>query len=170
MMGHVTTTEDVILEEDFEEDADGDDEAAGAKPITPLRALRRNCLWCCNGSANEVRLCAAKACPLWMFRLGHRPTPEDMAAVADVKLYPLERPITGREFQENAGTALKAIRRRCVDCSGGSPIGANGCTTSDCDLHPFRRGKNPNRAVSEERRSKMAEALVVRLCRAKVGG
>jgi hypothetical protein len=146
-MGDVTTTEDVSFENDLIEEG-GNTEGTDSKSISPLRTLRRYCLWCCNGSANEVRLCAAKRCPLWTFRFGNRATPEDKAVVADGKLYPLERLLTGGEFHDNGGTALKAIRRRCIDCSGGSSIGANGCTASDCNLHPFRQGKNPNFRIS----------------------
>jgi hypothetical protein len=41
---------------------------------TPLKAIRSHCLWCCNGSANEVSLCTAKACPLHSYR-GWSPEP-----------------------------------------------------------------------------------------------
>jgi hypothetical protein len=156
-MGDVTTTEDVTFEKDLGEGANT--EGAVSRSTSPLRALRRYCLWCSNGSANEVRFCAAKRCPLWTYRLGHRPTPEDKAAVADVKLYPFERPMTGREFHENGGTALRAIRRRCIDCSGGSPIDANNCTATDCDLYSFRKGKNPNFRISDKRRAELAAGL-----------
>jgi hypothetical protein len=166
-MADAAMTESLIIEDDIE--ADADTEGADTKSTsTPLRALRKYCLWCSNGSANEVRLCSAKRCPLWTFRLGRRPTPEDRATVADVKLYPLERPLTGREFHADGGTALKAIHLRCMDCAGGSAVGASGCTATDCNLHPFRRGKNPNRAVSEERRLEMAQALAARLGRTKL--
>lgn len=84
---------------------------------TPLKAVRRYCLSCCNGSSNEVKLCPAKSCPLWPLRHGHRPNVEDRAAVADRQLYPLERDLMGATFQ---GSALRAIRLRCIDCSGNS--------------------------------------------------
>ena len=48
----------------------------GQKPvdqISPLQAIRRKCLDCCEGSAAEVRLCATTGCPLWLWRLGRRP-------------------------------------------------------------------------------------------------
>jgi hypothetical protein len=160
-MGDAAMTEDMTFEDDLEEDEEAPD--TDAKSVTPLRALRRYCLWCCNDSSNEVKLCPAKACPLWTFRFGHRPTPEDKAAVAAVKIYPLEkapgRAATGCEFHANGGTALKAARRRCVDCSGGSSIAANSCTASDCHLHPFRRGRNPNIQISEERRAELSARL-----------
>ena len=37
---------------------------------SPLQAIRIECLDCCNGSAKEVRLCPAYACPLWPWRMG----------------------------------------------------------------------------------------------------
>jgi hypothetical protein len=149
-------TEDATLEDVFDENFNSEGDT---KSVGPLRALRRHCLWCCNGSENEVRLCSAKACPLWTSRFGHRQTAEDKAAVAEVKLYPLERATTGADFHDKGGTALKAIRRRCIDCSGGSAIGANGCKASHCDLHPFRKGRNPNFKISEERRARLAASL-----------
>jgi hypothetical protein len=151
--------EDVTLEDDdLGESADAED-AAEAKSVNPLRALRRHCLWCCNGSENEVRLCPAKGCSLWTFRFSHRPTEEGKAAAANVELYPLERRTSGAEFHQKAGTALKAIRLRCVDCSGGSQVAANACTDSVCDLHLLRKGRNPNFKISEERRQKLAASL-----------
>jgi hypothetical protein len=70
----------------------------GRWPCHPLKAVRKHCLWCCNGSFAEVKLCAAKSCPLWPFRHGHRPPDSRGAAFL--------------------GTSLRAIRRRCIDCSG----------------------------------------------------
>jgi len=133
---------------------------------TPLKAVRRHCLSCCGGSSNEVKLCPAKSCPLWPFRHGHRPNAEDRAAVADRQLYPLERNLTGATFQ---GSALRAIRLRCIDCSGNSDSEVRACKfgpdhPTPCDLHPFRLGRNPNISHSPERR----EAAAERLARARV--
>ena len=130
---------------------------------TPLKAVRRHCLSCCNGSANEVRLCLAKACPLWPFRHGHRPNAEDRAAVADRRLYPLERDLTGATFQ---GSALRAIRLRCIDCSGNSDVEVRACKfgpghLTPCDLHPFRLGRNPNISHSLEWKRAAAERLAL---------
>lgn len=41
-------------------------------------------------------------------------------------------------------TPVKAIRKKCLDCSGDSRKEVRGCVISDCPLHPFRMGKNPN--------------------------
>jgi hypothetical protein len=157
--------EDVTVGNELDESNEGSDIEVGGKPVGPMRALRLHCLWCCNGSSHEVSLCPAKCCPFWPSRLGHRPTAEDKAAVVGTRLYPFERPATGAEFHGSGGSALKAIRRRCIDCSGGSQVAANACATSDCDLHPFRKGKNPNRVITEERRAEMAKALAARLGR-----
>lgn len=51
----------------------GDLEQLGHAPVSPLRALRLKCLDCCNGSAQEVRLCTAVDCPSWPFRMGKNP-------------------------------------------------------------------------------------------------
>ena len=50
------------------------------KPIPPLKAIRAKCLDCCLDNTNEARLCPAKGCPLWPFRLGKNPyrTPRRM--------------------------------------------------------------------------------------------
>jgi hypothetical protein len=50
---------------------------------TPLKAARWHCLWCCNGSAKEARLCVSRSCPLWPLRFGRGPTDELKAEVAD---------------------------------------------------------------------------------------
>lgn len=41
--------------------------------VTPLKAIRANCLECCCGSAKEVRGCHIERCPLWPYRLGKNP-------------------------------------------------------------------------------------------------
>jgi hypothetical protein len=37
----------------------------------------------------------------------------------------------------------KVIRDHCTGCSGDSSREAELCTVTRCDLHPYRRGKNP---------------------------
>ena len=43
------------------------------KPLTPLKAIRANCLDCSGGSPAEVRLCVIPECPLHGYRFGKRP-------------------------------------------------------------------------------------------------
>ena len=41
------------------------------KRIPRSKAIRLKCLDCCNGSANEVKLCTSKNCPLYIYRMGY---------------------------------------------------------------------------------------------------
>lgn len=41
--------------------------------LTPLKAIRANCLDCCAGQRAEVRRCHITDCSLHPFRLGHNP-------------------------------------------------------------------------------------------------
>lgn len=55
---------------------------------------------------------------------------------------------------------LKAVRAKCVDCSGGSVYEANKCTDIQCPLWVFRLGKNPfkkTRKLSEEHKRKLQQ-------------
>lgn len=92
---------------------------------TPLKAIRADCLWCCCGSANEVKLCPATECALHEWRLGHRP-PEP------AKL-----------------TTLPAIRARCIDCLGGSQKAPRNCQENDCSLHEYRLGHRPAKTAQK---------------------
>ncbi len=40
---------------------------------------------------------------------------------------------------------LKAIRKKCLDCSCDSAKEVKLCTIPECALYPFRFGHNPNR-------------------------
>jgi hypothetical protein len=92
-------------------------------PLSPLEAVRAECLSCCNGSAQEVRECTAKACPLWSLRFGHR-------------------------LPDAPRSTVGVIREKCLDCSGGSRAEVRSCPfLNKCALHPFRFGKNPNRSA-----------------------
>lgn len=53
--------------------------AEAPKTTPPLKAIRQHCLWCCNGSALDVAHCPARACPLWLYRFGRKPTPAMLA-------------------------------------------------------------------------------------------
>jgi len=55
---------------------------------------------------------------------------------------------------------LKAIRAKCLDCSGGMPSEVRDCLVRNCALYPFRMGTNPWRApVSAEQRDRAAKAF-----------
>ena len=135
------------------------DDTSRAATLTPVQAIRQKCLWCCNSSAHEVALCLAKACPSWPFRFGRKPTDEIIVEQGETPLHPREKPMTAAEFHAARRSALKAIKRKCLDCSGLSKSEVRNCAFKDCGLHPFRQGQNPNRAYSPEERAKRAEHL-----------
>ncbi len=41
--------------------------------LTPMKAIRKKCIDCCCGSKQEVKLCTCEYCPLFPFKMGHRP-------------------------------------------------------------------------------------------------
>ena len=45
---------------------------------------------------------------------------------------------------------LKAIREKCLDCSGGSRAEVKDCLVRSCPLFPFRMGRNPWRREASE--------------------
>jgi hypothetical protein len=59
---------------------------------------------------------------------------------------------------------LRAIRAKCLDCSGGMQSEVRDCLVRDCALYPFRMGSNPWRApaTEEQRRSGARVAIAVR--------
>lgn len=42
-------------------------------------------------------------------------------------------------------TPIKAIRAKCLDCSGFQPSKVRNCEIPECTLFPYRFGKNPYR-------------------------
>ena len=45
---------------------------------------------------------------------------------------------------------LKAVRAKCLDCSGSMVAEVAGCLVKNCALYPFRMGKNPWRPPVSE--------------------
>ena len=59
---------------------------------------------------------------------------------------------------------LKAIREKCLDCSGNNQAEIKRCEIEGCALHPFRMGKNPyrlTRQITDEQRKSMVERLAL---------
>lgn len=57
---------------------------------------------------------------------------------------------------------LKAIRAKCLDCSGDYINEVRECPITDCPLYPFRMGKNPfrkKREITEEQKAEMVKNL-----------
>ena len=42
-------------------------------------------------------------------------------------------------------TPLKAIRKKCLDCSYFQPKEVRRCTVIDCPIYPYRFGRRPNK-------------------------
>ena len=77
--------------------------------LTPLKAIRWNCLDCMTGSSPDVRECDLYDCSLWEYRLGSRPTKEMIEKVKD------EGMLKGKGYAEPAKpiyTAEETKRRR----------------------------------------------------------
>lgn len=97
--------------------------------LSPLKSIRRECLYCMSSSRLLVRDCPSTACRLWPYRLGKRPT-------------------------SGAHRPLRAIRKHCLACAGSSDAVRN-CDGKllggkICPLHRFRFGKNPARRHSRK--------------------
>ena len=60
---------------------------------TPVKAIRAFCLSCV-GTSNEVKLCVSKNCPLFPYRLGHRPGWSNSSAKAQTPEFEAEMSTT----------------------------------------------------------------------------
>lgn len=104
--------------------------------LSPQQAIRAKCIECIGGELAEIRNCTArtpvlspithcdpKGCFLWPYRMGH-----------------------GKDLSRGAvkNSKLKAIRKECLNCMGGSSGFVKDCESFNCALWPFRLGKNPN--------------------------
>lgn len=60
-----------------------------------------------------------------------------------------------------ADTPLKAIRAHCLSCCCGQANEVKLCPAKDCELHPYRFGKNPynKRTLTDEQKQAAAERL-----------
>lgn len=109
------------------------------KRITPLKAIRKQCLHCMGGSFRLVSECPDVDCPLYPYRFGR-----------------LQPGISGR--------TIRIIRQYCLGCAG-SAHEVKTCQGNEiylgnepCVLWPFRLGKNPNYSM-EAREKRRAIAL-----------
>ena len=98
--------------------------------LSPLKAIRKYCLFCMNGNSSEVKICSDKDCPLLLLRFGKG---------------------------AKGVSALKAIRARCYTCGEGTPSDIKNCEITNCFLYQYRFGKNP--ALKGKRGKGNPEAL-----------
>lgn len=62
----------------------------------------------------------------------------------------------------NKLTPIKAIKAKCIDCSGGIRKEVELCTATECPLYEYRNGTNPNRKareLTEEQKEKLKDNL-----------
>ena len=64
-------------------------------------------------------------------------------------------------MNEKTVSPLRAIRAKCLECSNYSAYEVRLCPIQDCDLYPFRMGRNPNRKreLSPEQREIISERM-----------
>lgn len=107
---------------------------ANAEPVpiyTPMRAVRKTCVYCAS-SPHQIDGCENTTCHLYPLRGGKR--------VIGV-------------------SAIKSMRKRCVECMGGQYVLVPGCSERDCPSWPYRMGTRPGiaEARAERRRAKKDE-------------
>jgi hypothetical protein len=68
---------------------------------TPIKAIRAKCLDCCCDQRDEVKLCPAKDCPLWPFRMGKNPN-RSKNMTDEQRLAAKERLAKARAAKKNA--------------------------------------------------------------------
>ena len=113
--------------------------------LTPLKAVRAYCLWCCLDSSPEVRICPSEECALWPYRHGHNPK---MAQTGLTATYTVDEKMTAR----------KAALARCRDCFQMK----GDCHCPDCALHQLRED-NRRRTVRASTRPISGAAAQSRL-------
>ena len=93
--------------------------------LTPLKSIRKYCLWCCKEQPKEVRLCPDKSCPLNKVKSG--------------------KGTKGRGLR-----LMRIIRDRCLNCVGFISKDVKECYFDGkrdvfCFLYPYRFGKRPKK-------------------------
>lgn len=90
------------------------------------KAIRRRCVYC-SETLSDARNCTITHCSLHPYRMG-------------------KNPFHGKVKPGNYLPPLKAIRRYCLECAGGSPSEVRECggAGADCDIYDFRFGDNPH--------------------------
>jgi hypothetical protein len=69
---------------------------------------------------------------------------------------PRQVPLAEIRLLQHPESPIKAIRAKCVDCSGGNAAEARKCTAVFCPLWPMRMGVSPFHASSASAKLDMA--------------
>jgi hypothetical protein len=89
-----------------------------------------------------------------------QPTPTQAAARSRTELAAVWPPTAevAHEAGHHRQSPLKAIRAKCIDCSGGSFAEARRCEAISCPLWPFRAGRHPWLGLFEKLASNAADS------------
>jgi hypothetical protein len=112
------------------------------KKLTPIKSIRKYCLWCCIGSRMEIKLCPVYKCPIYRYRMGGK---LDLQAL--IKLNPeANKEENKKDIISNFHLGpVKAIRKKCWYCSTYSTKEIKNCEHTDCQQFLYRMGTNPSR-------------------------
>lgn len=58
-----------------------------------------------------------------------------------------------------APSMAKAIRKKCLDCSGGQAMEVRECWAESCPLFPYRFGANPKAAIKALKKNYSVEVI-----------
>ena len=58
--------------------------------LTPIKAIRAKCMDCTCHQPKEIRLCRIITCPLWPYRMGHRPKGQEAGQLLEEAVAPVE--------------------------------------------------------------------------------
>jgi hypothetical protein len=90
--------------------------------MSPLKSIRKHCLFCMNGSSQFVKECPAPSCPLYELRLGK--------SVKGVR--PLKQ--------------IRSMCRECVETANDiAECDGEFLTGDTCPIHAYRFGKKPKK-------------------------
>lgn len=73
---------------------------------------------------------------------------------------PRQIPLAEIRLLGHAESPIKAIRSKCVDCSGGNAAEARKCVAMKCALWPLRMGGNPFHASSAPNKRELAKIAI----------
>lgn len=72
-----------------------------------------------------------------------KPSPYEADAGYLIGKQPTELPKPDLRALGHPESPIKAIRAKCIDCSGGSESEVRKCVQHSCPLWPMRMGRNP---------------------------
>jgi len=80
-----------------------------------LKAIRNHCLNCCGDSWNEVKLCTAKKCDLWLYRFGGKSI--DNVPELKEKLARLPKFDFNKVFRKESRTVYEKGKTEYTECT-----------------------------------------------------